>query len=144
MNTPISLLMTAPAITVRADDTLTTVAEVLARHKLSFVPVCEGPGGPALGIISASDVLHFKSSGGDMDELKAWQICTYKPLSVAPDASIAQVAKLMLERQVHHLLVMRGQELVGVVSSLDFVKHYLAEAGANPGQAGIKQGEQHA
>lgn len=144
MNTPISLLMTAPAITVRADDTLTTVADVLARNALSFVPVCEGPGGPALGIISASDVLHFKSSGGDMDELKAWQICTYKPLSVAPDASIAQVAKLMLERQVHHLLVMRGQELVGVVSSLDFVKHYLAEAGANPGQAGRKQREQHA
>jgi CBS domain-containing protein len=144
MDTLISSLMTTPVITVRADDTVTTVADVLARHSLSFVPVTERAGGAALGIISTGDILHFKNSGDDTDELKAWQICTYKPLSVPPDASIAHVARLMVEHQAHHVLVMRGQELAGIVSSLDFVKHYIThpETGAGPAQTG--EGEHRA
>ena len=128
MDTPIATLMTTPVVTVRADDTVATVADVLARHSLSFVPVAERAGGTALGIISTSDILNFKNCSDDMDELKAWQICAYKPLSVPVDASVADVARLMVEHQVHHVLVMRGQELAGVVSSLDFVRHYLQTA----------------
>lgn len=128
MDTQIASLMTTPVVTVKADDTVTTVADVLKRNSLSFVPVIECEGGPALGIVSTNDILHFKSGGGDPDDLKAWQICAYKPLSVAPDATIAHVARLMVEHQAHHVLVMRGHELTGVVSSLDFVKHYITQS----------------
>jgi CBS domain-containing protein len=128
MDTQISTLMTTPVITVRADDTVTAVAEVLARHGISFVPVTERAGGTALGIISSGDILHFRNCSDDTDEPKAWQICAYKPLTVPPEASIAHVARLMVEHQAHHVLVMRGPELVGVVSSLDFVKHYMTHA----------------
>lgn len=139
MDTQIASLMTTPVITVRADDTVTTVADVLARNGISFVPVTERAGGAALGIISTSDILHFKNVGDDTEETKAWQICTYKPLTVPPEASIAHVARLMVEHQAHHVLVMRGQELVGVVSSLDFVRHYIAHPEASAAQAAGKE-----
>lgn len=144
MDTPISSLMTTPVVTVRADDTMTAVADVLARNHLSFVPVTESEGGPALGIISAGDITHFRIRECDPDALKAWQICAYKPLSVTPDASAADVARLMVEHQVHHLLVMRDHELAGVVSSLDFVRHYIAQAEAGATQAPAQQGAHHA
>lgn len=144
MATPISSLMTMPVITVRADDTVTAVAEVLGRHHLSFVPVIEGAAGPALGIISAGDIVHFRTGGCDLDTLKAWQICAYKPLAVGPDASAADVARLMVDHQAHHVLVLRNHELAGVVSSLDFVRHYIAQAEAEAAQAQASQGEHHA
>jgi CBS domain-containing protein len=52
----------------------------------------------------------------------AWSICTYKPISVAPGTSVSEVARLMLNQKVHHVVVADGDRLVGVVSSLDFVR----------------------
>ena len=144
MDTPISSLMTTPVITVRADDTVTAVADVLVRNHLSFVPVAECAGGPVLGIISAGDIVHFRTGGCDLDTLKAWQISTYKPLSVTPETNAADVARLMVEHQAHHVLVLRDHELAGVVSSLDFVRHYIAQAEAGAAQAGAQQGAHHA
>jgi CBS domain-containing protein len=42
-------------------------------------------------------------------------------LSVSPDASLADAARLMVERRVHRLLVLEGRRLVGLVSALDLV-----------------------
>ena len=140
MDTRIASLMTAPVISVKADASVAEVADVLARNRLSFVPVTECAGGQALGIVSAADILHFKSGKSDLDTLRAWQICTYKPLSVAPDASTVDVARLMLAHQAHHVLVLRDNVLAGVVSSLDFVRDYIAraeaEAAHNPAAPG--------
>jgi CBS domain-containing protein len=41
------------------------------------------------------------------------------PLSVAPEASVARVAGLMRTEAIRHVLVMEGEQLVGVVSDRD-------------------------
>ncbi|MET0962189.1 MAG: CBS domain-containing protein [Noviherbaspirillum sp.] len=130
METRISSLMTVPVMTVRADDTMAAVADVLQRNGLSFVPVLEGVRGPLLGIISASDILHFQAAGRELKAVQAWQVCAYKPLAVQDDTPAIDVARLMMERQVHHVVVMKNQELAGVVSSLDFVRQYIAQVEA--------------
>ena len=127
MDMQISSLMVTPVITVKADATVAEVTDVLMRNRLSFVPVTECAGGPVLGIIGANDLLYFKTSGCDLDTVRAWQICAYKPHAVQMDAAAIDVARLMVERQVHHVVVMRGKELAGVVSSLDFLKQYIAQ-----------------
>ena len=43
-------------------------------------------------------------------------------ISVSPDASLQQVASVMLDRRVHRVLVTEGDELRGIVSSLDLVR----------------------
>jgi CBS domain-containing protein len=61
----------------------------------------------------------------------AWQICAYNPIAVEPDALAVDVARLMLQHQVHHVVVMKDRELVGIVSSLDFVRLFVSrEQGA--------------
>jgi CBS domain-containing protein len=43
-------------------------------------------------------------------------------LITSPDAELASVAQQMLERRVHRILVMEGESLQGIVSSLDLVR----------------------
>ena len=43
-------------------------------------------------------------------------------ITVAPDATLQQIARTMLDRRVHRLLVTEGDELRGLVSSLDLVE----------------------
>jgi CBS domain-containing protein len=43
-------------------------------------------------------------------------------LSVAPDASLQEIAKVMLERRVRRVLVMEAGTLLGLVSSLDLLR----------------------
>jgi len=43
-------------------------------------------------------------------------------LSVVPDATLQEVAKVMLERPVQRVLVMEGGALLGLISSLDLLR----------------------
>lgn len=128
MDQPVSSLMTAPAMTVSADDTVEAVGETLRRHGLSFVPVVESPNGAPIGIISAADLLQFQAARRDPQAVRAWEICSYTPVEVGPDAPVGEVARLMVERQIHHVVVMENKTIQGVVSALDFVKQFIPKA----------------
>jgi CBS domain-containing protein len=124
---PVSSLMTTPVATVRADDTVEQVGEELRRKGLSFAPVVESPDGPPLGIITAADLLQFQVAKRDPTSVQAWQICSYRPIEVTPDTPIGQVAKLMIERRIHHVVVMEHNVMKGIVSSLDFVRQFVPQ-----------------
>jgi predicted transcriptional regulator len=117
---PISTLMQLRTLTVSVDDSIRKVEAFLAVNRLSWTPVV-GDHGVPVGVISAADLIKFHATNGDPDTA-AWRLCTYKPLSVAPDASISAVAQLMVQNNVHHVVVQEGGNLRGVVSSLDLVR----------------------
>jgi CBS domain-containing protein len=125
MNQNVASLMSPLVTSVQADDTVATVSEQLRRHDLSFVPVVDPQRGTLIGIISAGDLLQFQAARRDPDEVQAWEICSYKPVEVSPDAAIADVARMMVERQIHHVIVMEDKSIKGIVSSLDFVKKFI-------------------
>jgi CBS domain-containing protein len=52
-------------------------------------------------------------------------------ITVPPDASIEEVARIMVERRVHRVLVTEGEQLRGLISSLDLVA-LLAAGRATP------------
>jgi CBS domain-containing protein len=39
---------------------------------------------------------------------------------------LSDVARLMIDTNIHHVVVTEGEELKGVVSSMDFVRTFLA------------------
>lgn len=126
MNQPISTLMSRQVSSVDMDDSIAQVAELLARTRLSWAPVLEG-GRLVVGVISASDLLQFNAQGRDPTAVRAWQLCTYKPISVDPATPVVEVARLMVDQGIHHVVVMDREGLGGVVSSLDFVRAFVAE-----------------
>jgi len=121
---PVSALMSSDVVTARADDTVAAVAELLRTSGLSCVPVVEAHGG-LLGIITDAELLQLKSARRDPASVRAWEICSYKPDQVDPATPATEVARLMLERRIHHVIVTQDNDIKGVVSSLDFVKQFV-------------------
>jgi CBS domain-containing protein len=124
LDQPISALMSPDVISVQADDTIATVTGELLRHGLSFMPVIDRNGGTLLGIIGADDLLKFREAKRDPEAVQAWQVCAYRPLEAEPDTPAREVARRMVEGRIHHVIVTSNKEVLGVVSSLDFLRQY--------------------
>jgi CBS domain-containing protein len=131
MDRPISYMMSKSAWTVDSEDTVERVEELLNSHRLSSVPVVDSKD-VIFGIISASDLAHFHAARKNPRAVRAWEICTYKPIEVAPTATVGEVARLMVENKIHHVVVCENRTVVGFVSSLDFVEQYVLKGAPKP------------
>jgi CBS domain-containing protein len=127
MSTPISSIMQREVLSVGMDDTVQAVQAFMNELALTWVPVLT-PEGAVAGVISAADLRQFGATKQDPAAVRAWQLCTYKPISVEVNTPIEAVAALMVKRQIHHVVVVSGDRLEGVVSSLDLVKRLIPAA----------------
>jgi CBS domain-containing protein len=138
-------LMTRDVVTIRAADSLHQAAKVLNERRISGAPVLDD-GGRVIGVVSKTDLLRgwdrallpvpedFFELPGDDAFAPDWALdrepakgrvsdVMHRGLYVVdPDATASEIAALMLERRIHRVLVTRGYELLGVVSSLDVLK----------------------
>lgn len=124
MERSISRIMRKTVRTVWSEDTVEKVDAFLGAHGLSSVPVVDGKGA-VFGIISAGDLVRFHAAKKNAKAVRAWELCTYKPVEVGPATPEREVAQLMLKKKIHHVLVTERGVLKGVVSSLDFVEQYV-------------------
>ena len=126
MSQPISSFMERQVWTVDIDDAVADVESLFARQSISWAPVLESKR-MIVGVISTSDLLRFHAQGQDPTAVRAWQLCSYKPITVSPDTPLSEVARLMIERKVHHVVVTDNEGIAGVVSSFDFVRTFLRD-----------------
>lgn len=74
-----------------------------------------------------------------MRDLPINRVMTLNPATVAPDDSVATARALLATDDMHHLPVVADEKLVGIVSSADFLKLYLLDAGGdNSGAAKVR------
>lgn len=123
MNAPISSLMNRQVHVIDMDDTVAQVEALFAREGIGWAPVVEG-NRAMLGVISAADLMQFHARQQDPNTVKAWQLCTYKPITVPQDVLASDVARVMVERNIHHVVVIDSTGIAGVVSSMDFVRTF--------------------
>ena len=128
MDEPICKIMSSDLVTADADDTVEQVAESMRASGLACVPVLQGGG--VIGIITTDNLLQLKAARRDPSQLHAWEICSYRPAEVASGTPASEVARLMTERQIHHVIVTDNKDIKGVVSSLDFVRQFVRDNGS--------------
>ena len=121
---PISDMMTRVVRTVGMEDTIEKVENELKFHRLSSVPVVDSKGN-IFGIISSPDIVLFHAARKNPKAVRASDMCVYKPIQVGAGASIVEVAELMVKHRIHHVIITKGESVIGMVSSLDFVQEYL-------------------
>ena len=85
-----------------------------------------------IGTLDSGDVLATfdeiaSRAGKTGEQMSIAELMTHAIVSVAPDDSLQQVARTIMEHRVHRVLVVDGGQLVGIVSSLDLVR-LVAEA----------------
>lgn len=125
MTPPISSLMQRQINVVDMERTLAQIEVLFAERGLSWAPVVE-PDGEIVGVVSAADLMRVRARDPNAARIPAWQLCTYKPISVDAATPIAEVARQMVARHVHHVVVTEDGHVAGIVSSLDFVRRFCA------------------
>jgi CBS domain-containing protein len=117
----ISTIMHQAVKIINLDDTVAEVETLLNKEGLTWAPVIDETG-QVIGVISSTDLLRFHRRERDPINTKAWQMSSYRPICAGPSDTISDVARQMLDKQVHHVAVVDNGRLCGVVSSLDFVR----------------------
>jgi CBS domain-containing protein len=101
------VIMVSPAMTVK------NLAMTLIKNQISGAPVA-GKNGKIVGIVSEADIVGKKGK-----DVKA--IMSKKVISVSEDTPVEEIAQLMTVHKIKRLPVMRGDDVVGVVSRADIV-----------------------
>jgi CBS domain-containing protein len=123
-------IMTTTVRTLHRDTVIVDVEEAFHKHEIGGAPIVDDSG-KAVGFITKSDISRFDATGEDPFYARAYEVANPKIIATHPSASIEQAAQLMLSEYVHHLLVMEGSTIVGVLSAFDFVKLVAGVGGDN-------------
>ena len=114
--------MTKDLVTVRESDDLALAESLLKLAGIRHLPVVRA--GRLVGLLTQRDLLRSGQSGAASARGVAVEsIMTREPVSIAPSASLAQAARLMLDRKFGCLPVCGDDgTLVGIVTEADFVR----------------------
>src|SRR3990170_1424331 len=89
------------------------VLEILKEKHISGIPIVKN--GELLGIVTRTDLLK------NPEEEQMALIMTRNPVTISPDRSIADAARLILENKIRRLPVVEDHSLVGLVTIADIV-----------------------
>jgi CBS domain-containing protein len=107
-------IMTKEVTTVKPNITPRELARILTKHSISGAPVVDKRG-KVTGIVSDGDILTKR--GKRVSSLMSKQI-----ISVAEDASVEEIANLMIAHKINRVPVLRGEKLIGIVTRADIVR----------------------
>ena len=113
-----------PVITVNVDTTIENVLKDIDWRSVSSVVVVND-NKKVIGVISEQDMIYAESIGIKKRDLKAWEICSKKIIKISPEETVSGAIQLMIENKVHHVLVMTGDYLEGIISTFDVLEEIL-------------------
>ena len=122
-------LMSIDPVVIDPDASVSEAETLLKTHRISGMPVVEK--GVTVGVISQTDVLVARSSGlisGNWGRLRVRHIMSTPAVTVHIETSIRRAARLMIDRHIHRLVVVDGEErAAGVITPLDLLAPLIDE-----------------
>ena len=130
--------MSTDLFTVKPDDLIDLAASVMDWRHIRHVPV-EDEEGCLVGLITHRGVLRMMSSGKRADTVR--EVMVANPVTVSPSTSSLEAIEIMRSNHVGCLPVVENNQLVGIVTSYDFLEasarlfkqHITASAAAHSG-----------
>jgi CBS domain-containing protein len=145
--------MTKDVLTVSPETSIAELAKTLENRQIGGVPVV-AEDGRLVGVITQSDLVerardlelppainildfHFylqipSHSIQKVEKMLGTTVgdcMTADPVTVAPDAPVAQIAALMAKQKVHTLPVVKAGKIVGIIGKMDLVRAMAREPG---------------
>ncbi len=119
METIVRDLMTSPAVTCTADDTLVAAAGVMHQADTGSVVVTDD--GKVVGILTERDLLRAAAAAGvpERERVRFWM--TSRPDVLGPDERVDSAWASLTSHHYRHLPVVDGDRCVGVVSLRDLM-----------------------
>lgn len=140
-------VMTSPAVTVRPDTPVVEAARIMARRRISGLPVVDEEG-RLVGIVTEADLLLKEAGPGGLPLLAfhaespppevlpllrryegrlVADVMTQEVVAAQEDTPLHQVAALMARKNVNRVPIVRGRQVVGIVSRNDVLKAFLLD-----------------
>src|ERR687886_2509675 len=116
--------MSADIITVGPEDTLREAARRMSERGAGSAVVDPGEAGARPGIVTQPDLLDSVAAGQNPDNERVADHFTPDAVAVSPDSSLEQAAEEMASGGFRHLVVIDGNETVGIVSMRDVVERW--------------------
>lgn len=121
-------VMVTELAVVNEDVTLAEAVVSLADAHVHGAPVLDRRG-RLIGVLSSSDILQAAAessaagSGGQfLTQTLVRDMMTTPPRTIGPDEDVKVAAQKMLELDIHRLFVVRGSDMLGVISQSDIVR----------------------
>ena len=122
---PISKYMTSTPHSVGAEQSLVHAATVMEKHGVRHLPVLHG--GKLVGIVSDRDLRIFEAMKDVKPELvTVSDAMTGSVYAVSPETSLHEVVRQMAEHKYGSAVVMRHDKVVGIFTTVDVCKAFLA------------------
>ncbi|MGV9561518.1 CBS domain-containing protein [Streptomyces sp. NPDC003480] len=134
-------VMTRAVVAVGRDAPFKDIVDLMDRWHVSALPVLEGEG-RVVGVVSEADLLskeavrerdpdryaqaHRLSEAAKADAVTAGELMSSPAITVHPESSLAQAARIMAQRRIKRLPVVNDEGMLeGVVSRADLLKVFL-------------------
>ncbi len=116
MKVKIQDLMSKNVVTAQPHQTVAAIKEKMTKHKLTSIPVVSTDKEP-VGVVSAADIVVIEKAG-----LPISNIMTEKVYTIPDYDDVSVAARIMRNHKIHHLMVTKDKELIGIISSFDLLK----------------------
>ena len=136
--------MSRSIITIPPDMPVVDALNLMKREHIRRTPVVKE--GKMVGIVSDKDLLY--ASPSPVTSLSVWEInyllskitvkdvMTSQVITVTEDTPIEEAARIMADNKIGGLPVMRGEQVVGIITETDLFKLFLELMGAR--EAGVR------
>ena len=124
-------VMTSEPATLGRNDALDLADDIMRLGRVRHLPVVDDDG-KVVGVVSQRDLFRSalasalgygeKAQRGLMQSLLVKEVMTSPACSVDPETSIREAARLMVEKKIGCLTVVRDDALVGILTETDMLK----------------------
>ncbi|MEZ4598660.1 MAG: CBS domain-containing protein [Syntrophotaleaceae bacterium] len=139
-------IMTREVHTVTPETSVEELARLFLATGVNAMPVVDSKG-RLFGIITETDLIardqplhlptvislfdwviylesedRFRQQVEKLTAQKVGEICTHEVTTVSPEATVQEIAALMVEKGVHLIPVVENEQVVGVVARVDIIR----------------------
>lgn len=114
-------IMTPAVQAIPQDNSVRDAEREFITRNISGAPIKDHLG-RLVGFVSKTDIIRYDSTGEDPTYTRLHEIANPKVVTVGASELINEAARKMLQEEVHHLVVLEGDSMAGVLSAFDFVR----------------------
>jgi CBS domain-containing protein len=118
--------MSKLALTVGPEHTLRQTARLMSARRVGSAVVVD-PDGEGTGIITERDILYAIGAGLDPDVERTADHLTADVVYARPDWTVNEAAAAMVRGGFRHLVVLDGDDVMGVISVRDILRVWAQE-----------------